>query len=395
VTRRGVNQGSPIDTNTEWLEADGLGGFASGTTSGVPTRRYHALALAAAAPPSDRFVLVNGFVAWLETPAGRRSLTRHHYAPGITTEAAPRVVAFESEPWPTIRYELEDGLVIAQEILVEKGRPVTLVRFRLETPARGVRLLVRPLLSGRDFHHLHHENGGFGFQPAVNGRRLEWTPYPGVPRIVSLSNGDYSHAPEWYRRFRYAEEAARGLDCDEDLAAPGVLSFDLSEHPAIWLLTSSAPLAPSLEGVDAERYASEAYDREHARRSAFASPLERHADAYFVRRGSGRTLIAGYPWFSDWGRDTFIALRGLALATRRYDIARDILVEWSSLVSDGMLPNRFPDRSDQPAEYNSVDPGSRGERRDDAGRPNGSRTRHPPDCRGLRSRDPLRHRPGQ
>ena len=97
-----------------------------------------------------------------------------------------------------------------------------------------------------------------------------------------------------------------------------------------------------------------ASNQERARRSAFASPLEKAGDSYLVARGAGRTIIAGYPWFGDWGRDTFIALRGLCLATRRFGEARDILVEWSHVVSEGMLPNRFPDENASP-EYNSVD----------------------------------------
>jgi predicted glycogen debranching enzyme len=93
---------------------------------------------------------------------------------------------------------------------------------------------------------------------------------------------------------------------------------------------------------------------EQARRECFRTPLDRAADAYLVRRSSGRTIVAGYPWFTDWGRDTFIALRGLCLATGRLDAAHDILVAWSSCVSEGMLPNRFPDSGDTP-EFNSVD----------------------------------------
>ena len=93
---------------------------------------------------------------------------------------------------------------------------------------------------------------------------------------------------------------------------------------------------------------------EHARRQHFSSPLERAADAYLVKRGKGKTLIAGYPWFGDWGRDTFIALRGLCIATGHLEEARDILLQWAGTVSEGMLPNRFPDQGEQP-EFNSVD----------------------------------------
>lgn len=345
----------PIDAETEWLEADGLGGFASGTSRGLPTRRYHALLLVAAQPPGDRYVLVNGFTAWLETPRGRLDLTRHHYAPGVTTQSAARLVRFDHSPWPCFEYHAPGNLVVFVEVLVPKDETLAVVRFRLGSPAPGVELCVRPLFSGRDFHHLHHENADFRFEPRADGQRLCWEPYPGVPAIVSSSNGEYSHAPDWYRQFRYSAELARGLSCDEDLATPGVLRFDLSKQPAVWLLSSNTAHSPRLPTEDVTSFSDRLIERERRRRASFASELHRSADAYVVRRGQGRTVIAGYPWFADWGRDTFIALRGLALATGRYELARDILVEWSSVVSDGMLPNRFPDHSAAAAEYNSVD----------------------------------------
>ncbi|HET7542689.1 MAG TPA: amylo-alpha-1,6-glucosidase [Polyangiaceae bacterium] len=344
----------PIDTHSEWLEADGLGGFASGTTAGIATRRYHALLLAANNPPSSRFVLVNGFRAWLETPAGTLQLTRHHFAPDVLTSADARIEAFSSEPWPKLSYVTSEGLVVSQEIFVLHGSATVLVSFRLESKQSGVKLCVRPFLSGRDFHALHRENADFGFEPEQRGGRLRFSPYPGVPSIDMLSNGAYQQKPEWYRNFRYTEEAERGLDCDEDLAAPGILSFDLSNGPAIWISSASTPGEPLPEGLSAERFFDDARRRELARRGAFASPLERAADSYLVARGQGRTIIAGYPWFCDWGRDTFIALRGLCFATGRLREACDILVEWSHVVSDGMLPNLFPDNSGRP-EYNSVD----------------------------------------
>jgi predicted glycogen debranching enzyme len=344
-----------LDTDSEWLEADGLGGFASGTVSGLATRRYHALLLAAARPPSDRWVLVNGFVAWLETPDGRVQLTRHHYAPDVTTEADAELERFDSEPWPTFRYRTRAGLVLTQEILAERGSPTVLLRFVLETPAAGITLCVRPLLSGRDFHQTHHENAEFCWEPRVEGGLCEWKPYPGVPRIRSFSNGNYEHGPRWYRQFRYVEELRRGLDSDEDLASPGVLRFDLSASEALWLLSAATPGASQLHADTAEAYARTLLRNERARRGAYASSLERAADAYLVQRGEGCTIIAGYPWFSDWGRDAFIAVRGLCLATGRLEEARSLLLGWASVVSEGMLPNRFPEQSSEQPEYNSVD----------------------------------------
>ena len=349
-----VGPGVPIDTDSEWLETDGLGGFASGTTAGVATRRYHALLLAAQNPPSSRFVLVNGFRAWLETPQGTAQLTRHHFAPDVLSQADARIDQFQPDPWPTTTYVTNAGLVVIQELFVLHGSPTVLLSFRLQGNASGVKLCVRPFLSGREFHSLQHENSAFCFQPEVRGSRLRFSPYPGVPAVDMLSNGSYLHEPEWYRNFRYREEAERGLDCDEDLAAPGLLRFDLAAGPAIWISNAATPGEGLPEGVSAEVFYASAREREQARRSTFADPLERAADSYLVARGRGRTVIAGYPWFCDWGRDTFIALRGLCFATRRLNEAREILVEWSQVVSEGMLPNLFPDDNGKP-EYNSVD----------------------------------------
>jgi predicted glycogen debranching enzyme len=332
---------TPLDTR-EWLEPDGLGGFASGTASGVRTRRYHALLLAATTPPTGRMVLVNGMEAWADTPAGAFALSTQRYEPGVLhPDGAARISSFTTDPWPTWTFTLPDGIVIEQEIVVARGQPAVRVSWRLPRPADGIRLRVRPFLSGRDYHSLHHENGAFRFDPGRDGRAIVWRPYDGVPAIHALTNGTYEHAPEWYRNFRYEEEYARGLDGSEDLASPGVLHFDLSAEAGELVFATVAP--------DRARF-----DCERARRAAFPSRLHRSADAYLVRRGSGRTIVAGYPWFTDWGRDTFIALRGVCLAAGRLVEARDILLEWSGTISQGMLPNRFADHGEAP-EFNSVD----------------------------------------
>jgi predicted glycogen debranching enzyme len=338
-------------TNVEWLEADGLGGFASGTASGVRTRRYHALLLAAATPPTGRVVLVNGLEAWVETPAGRYAISSQRYAPDVVhPDGARRIESFTNDPWPRWTFRLEDGTVVEQEILVRHDSPVTAIAWRLRDPRPGVTLSIRLLLSGRDYHSTHHENPAFRFDAEVDGEHVTWHPYQGVPAIAALSNGTYSHQPDWFRRFQYDEERSRGLDSEEDLASPGVIAFDLSRPAALVLTTGSAPIDAH---VDAASLVASIRESETARRTS-AAPLQRAANAYLVRRGAGKTIVAGYPWFTDWGRDTFIAIRGLCLATGRLDDARDILVAWSGAVSEGMLPNRFPDLGDT-AEFNSVD----------------------------------------
>src|SRR5271157_1754601 len=344
------------DRLAEWLEADGLGGFSSGTVAGPRTRRYHALLLVAKTPPTGRFVLVNGMDAWVDTAAGSFALSSQHYGPDVAhPDGERRLEAFGTEPWPRWTYRLEDGTRVEQELFVPHGTPSVAIRWRLlEGPGKAT-LRVRPFLSGRDYHCLHHENTAFRFDAEVNVERVAWRPYVGVPGTVVLSNGAYEHQPVWYRNFLYEEERARGLDHMEDLASPGTFRWDLSASEAVLILTAEDhEIATPDEKVAAKECLHLYREAEWKRRSLFPSRLHRSADTYLVRRGRGKTIIAGYPWFTDWGRDTFIALRGLCLATGRLGDARDILLAWTDAVSEGMLPNRFPDQGEQP-EFNAVD----------------------------------------
>jgi predicted glycogen debranching enzyme len=341
---------------SEWLEADGLGGFASGTVCGLRTRRYHALLLAATTPPSGRMVLVNGLDAEIESDGKSIPISTQRYLPGVNSPDGlnPPLASFTTEPWPQWTWLLPSGGKIIQELFVPRGQTTVVLRWRAEGPSLpALKLNVRPFFSGRDFHALHHENSSFNFTPQNIPAGQRWHFYPGVPSVLAQSNGLYHHEPTWYRNFLYDEELARGLDYAEDLAAPGRYLFDLHAGPAVLIFSAEiAELQPP--SADPSSLASHWSDLEKSRRATFSTPRLRAADAYLVRRGAGKTIIAGYPWFGDWGRDTFISMRGLCLATGRLDEAREILVAWSALVSQGMLPNRFPDFGDQ-LEYNSVD----------------------------------------
>jgi predicted glycogen debranching enzyme len=346
---------SPGREKSEWLEADGLGGFASGTVSGIRTRRYHALLLAATTPPAGRMVLVNGLDAEVETADGRFALTTQRYAPGVDVpDGVTRLESFDLEPWPQWTCAVPGGKII-HELFVPRESAAVVLRWRWEGEARlPLRLRVRPFFSGRDFHATHHANPAFRFAPENVPQGQRWHFYDSVPEVTARGNGAYHHEPCWYGNFLYEEELARGLDALEDLAAPGRYEFDLAAGAAV-LIFSAESLGSPLPALTSPVELAEKLARdERARRTAFATPRLRAADAYLVRRGSGKTIIAGYPWFGDWGRDTFIAMRGLCLAADRLVEARDILTAWARTLSQGMLPNRFPDQGSEP-EYNSVD----------------------------------------
>ncbi len=377
-TAQGTAQGK------EWLEADGLGGFASGTTELARTRRYHALLLTQT--PQGRYVLVNGFEAWLESPfppaedgwvrvqtpdqnspTQTTPITTQRYAPDtLHPNGASLITAFTPNPWPTWTFTLPDGATLTQEIFVAGGQ--TNLRWTRHGPPTPTTLHLRPLLSGRDYHSLHHENPAFAFTPTQTPGTTTWRPYPDLPPITA-HGGAYTHAPDWFRNFLYTEEQARGLDDTEDLASPGTLTWDLTTPATLALRADAAPAWPVAILADAEA----------TERNAL-SPLHRAARQYIARPNNRPTIIAGYPWFTDWGRDTFISIRGLLLTkltpaggnglddgpTPRQILAAQthqesnrataerILLAWSVHVSQGMLPNRFPDNEASP-EYNAVD----------------------------------------
>jgi predicted glycogen debranching enzyme len=231
-------------------------------------------------------------------------------------------------------------------VIACQGRGDVVLRWRLRSLPGKARLSVRPLLSGRDYHALHHENPGFAFAAEVTGARVLWRPYQGIPPVSIVADGTYRHEPEWYRNFQYDTERERGLDFVEDLASPGEFSWTLNGREATMML-SAGEAAPDVDPGFL-------FDMEAKRRRRFTSPLEQSADAYVVQRGQGKTIVAGYPWFTDWGRDTFITLRGFMTLPDGLDLARPILLAWADAVSEGMLPNRFPDSGEQP-EFNAVD----------------------------------------
>jgi predicted glycogen debranching enzyme len=359
----------PVDIKRledEWLEADGFGGFASGTVGTLRTRRYHALLLTATRAPGGRTVLVNGMEAWIEADGQRYPLSMQRYVPDVIyPDPSASLVRFDTQPWPTWRFQFDTHTTVIADILVSKATRETVLRWRLESEQKtggkiAPVLKVRLLLSGRDYHALHHENSAFNFNAQISDDHacVNWQPYGDLPVIHAATNGAYTHAPDWYRNFCYVREQERGLDFSEDLATPGVFSFDLADADAVMILsawsTTLEAARPCTNAQAAAGHAAELASVEQQRREKLGSRLQRSADAYVVSRNEGRTILAGFPWFTDWGRDTFIAMRGLLIESNRLDEAEAILLEWSGTLSEGMLPNRFPDYGDAP-EYNSVD----------------------------------------
>jgi predicted glycogen debranching enzyme len=298
-------------------------------------------------------VLVTGFDARIHREGSPSEwISAQRYAPDVTSSAVDNLVDFRLDPWPRWTFRLRDGTRIVQELLVARRSGQTVIRWSLVDRSSSAKLVARPFLAPRDHHALHRENPEFRFEAQSHGEMVLWHPYPGLPAIRAIHNGRYRHHPLWYRGFQLDEERARGFDFIEDAGSPGEFTWDLGgeAEDAAWVLDAT--------GEPLEERAAELVGRlaktERLRRVRFPSRLAAAADAYLVPRGAGKTVIAGYPWFTDWGRDTFISLEGLCFDTGRFEDARAILVAWAGTVSEGMLPNHFVDQGDLP-EFNSVD----------------------------------------
>ena len=340
----------------EWLETNGRGGFASGTVAGANTRRYHALLLTAHTPPGERFVLVNQLEEWLDLDGRAFPLSTNCYPNAVHPSGYQFCSGFCTDPWPTWTFDC-NGTTVQREILTIHSRDLVIIRWSLPgRQNRPVTLRVRPKLTGRDYHATHHENGSLSAQASIETGTVAWQPYADLPPVRAFHSGDYRHAPEWYRHIEFPVEHQRGLDHAEDWWSPGEFTITLvSGAPQALALTSE-----HVEHVDLPVLIKRELNRRtHLTQAAPAADALVHAlwratDAYVSEKGSRQTVIAGYPWFTDWGRDTFISLPGLCLVTGRLEIARQIIAAFAAHLSDGMIPNRFPGNGEQP-EYNTID----------------------------------------
>jgi len=338
----------------EWLETNGIGGFASSTVTGMNTRRYHGLLVAATKPPVGRMVLLSKFEETLILGGRRYELGSNRYPGVIHPQGFVHLTEFRYEPFPTFVYEV-DGVVLEKTIFMAHGENTTVVQYELRGMApHECSLELRPLIAFRDYHSTTHENGAIHAPIAMGVGYVKCSPYQDCPDLyLSHSAAEIRPTGEWYRNFEYAIEEQRGLDYREDLFNPLVLTFDLAcdARPVVTASTQpvSAELATSLREAEKVRRCGIAQSHD-----PFVRALKRSADQFIVQRGEGSTVIAGYHWFSDWGRDTMIAFPGLTLATERFDEARGILKAFADSVDRGMLPNRFPDAGEMP-EYNTVD----------------------------------------
>jgi predicted glycogen debranching enzyme len=343
----------------EWLETNGIGGFASSTITGLNTRRYHGLLMAATQPPVGRMLLLAKLEETLVIDGRRYDLSTNQYSGAIHPQGYRYLKTFRLDPFPIFTYEVE-GVEIVKSVFLIEGENTTVIQYDVSgagLACNDCRLDVRPLIAFRDYHSTTHENSTLNPHINVEVGAVSVTPYEGLPTLHLAHDADAVDVTGyWYRNFEYDVERERGLDFKEDLFAPLALRFDLSAKPQAAIIASTE----RRDARDAARYRRNEITRRASvaamapNKDPFVRALFIAADQYVVARAECKTVIAGYHWFGDWGRDTMIALPGLTLVTGRAAIARRILREFARHIDQGMLPNRFPDADETP-EYNTVD----------------------------------------
>jgi predicted glycogen debranching enzyme len=355
----------PSALRREWLVTNGLGGYASSTLANVNTRSYHGLLVAALEPPVARTVLVAGLDEWATYDGTRYPLSTHELGDGtFAPDGYRHLAAFHLDgALPVWTFALADALLV-RRLWMAHGENTTYLTYHLARASRPVDLDLAPLVTYRGFHALASgRDWNIGVDPTERGATIH--AFDGATPFRLIANtADFRPDGAWWWNFRYREETARGLADHGDLFAPGTFTARLAPGQTLALIFSTEP-DPDLDAAETLAV-TQARQRSlvSLAGAADADPVVQQlvlaADQFVVTRSGegvngGKTVIAGYHWFNDWGRDTMIALPGLTVATGRSDEAAVILRTFARYLSDGLLPNNFPDAAGTVPGYNTAD----------------------------------------
>lgn len=344
----------------EWLLTNGIGGFAASTIIGGNTRRYHGLLVAALKPPVQRYLVLSQLHETVIT--GGSTYNLHAFSTGdYVMKGFHHLQSFELDPLPVFTYIIGD-LIIKKTITMVYGENTVAVVYHVKSGSEEVTLRLTPLVDFRDYHgDSSRYYMKFGQKSAKDSTQIR--PFD-MEQIISLCCKESSFVPAehcWFENMYYAAEQERGLHASEDHYIPG--SFDIMVEARrdkvitfIGTLEKDRDFADGRYLVDAEKARLAALTAKAGYKDEFACMLVRASDHFITYRQStgAKTILAGYPWFTDWGRDAMISLCGLTLSTGRYDDAAQILSAFSGYIRYGLMPNMFPDEGGDPG-YNTVD----------------------------------------
>ncbi len=330
----------------EWLDTNSIGAYAMGTVAGVRTRCYHGLLNAPAHPGGRTDVWLSGLEETLAIDGESWQLAAQQYAGTVSPRGFELIGEFRLGPHPSWLYRLGEA-TLAKEVMLIEEKAAVLVRYCC---SENTEMELRPLIAGRSHHGL--ARAGLPGWSVESHWDLVTLHGPEAALHVRSDAREFAEGPDWYYRFEYAVERERGLNCEEDLWTPGVLRFSLKADTWAYFVCGLEDVGP-LDPMQVMGWV-EAKEKRFPKPETVEDRLSNAAEHYLVRQGLRRTVIAGYPWFTDWGRDTFIALPGLLLARGKVQEAAETIDNFVDLRRDGLIPNRITDDGATP-EYNSID----------------------------------------
>ncbi|MFA5881550.1 MAG: amylo-alpha-1,6-glucosidase [Eubacteriales bacterium] len=344
----------------QWVVANGLGGYASSTILGANTSKYHGLLFAALRPPGERTLLLAKLDEEVIIDEKSYSIGVNHTGTGIFPAGHSYLQSFELRPYPTYTYAIKD-VILEKVIFMVREANITIVRYTVYAGGKtSIKFKVTPLVNCRHYHHTTQKND-WPFDRTAKKNSVTIEAYPGAPKLRLYSDkAVYVPGPGyWFEGMYYKSEDQRGFDPWEDHFMPGRFEFELTDGHSCGIIASTEGEKevknPLLEQVSAERRLAHLVE-DAGFQEEFVNRLILAADTFIVARQStgAKTVIAGYPWFTDWGRDTMIALPGLTLVTKRFSEAKEILKTFADYCRKGLIPNMFPDQGEEPL-YNTVD----------------------------------------
>lgn len=343
-------------TRKEWLDTNGIGGYASSTIINCHTRKYHGLLVASLKNPRGRYVLLSKVETSLVHDDLEFELSTNKF-PGVYHPTGHQFVeGFDQELFPSITYRIGDALIKKSMMMVYGENTVLLCYELLEGNVKPT-LRIKPLLAYREIHRLTRENMFLRPKsyPEHNGRKIQ--PYEGMPPLYMGTNrtSEFFPGPKWVYNLEYLCERERGFDYQEDLFCPGMFETVLQKGKPVIFAASTEPLANLEQARKKEVQRREAAFENSKDRSKHGRWLKYYSDQFLIRNASDfASVIAGYHWFGEWGRDTMIALPGLTFHAGRRQFGEEVLAAYAGLERDGLLPN-YLDQSSEHLAYNSVD----------------------------------------
>jgi predicted glycogen debranching enzyme len=346
-------------TDREWIITNGLGGYASSTVRGMNTRKYHGLLVAAITPPVYRRVMLSSLDEEIQVGNRTYQLAVHQYTGAVHPQGHRYLQNFSAEPFPTFRYLTEDISIIKKIMMVHEEN-TTIVRYDISNPGSdSIIFRVFPLVNNRNIHELTtSKEMRLEQQAHETGTALS----NGQDGLYMDSNIPFIPQAYWYYDLLYEADMSRGYPYREDNFNPGYFEIDIGKgESSFFIVASTSSISLEMDDIDRILYSEMQRRSKLTEKQAYDDGLVNRliaaGESFIVRRQStgSRSIIAGYHWYADWGRDSMISLTGLTLVTGRFDDARSILTTFASSCSEGLIPNFFPDDPSYPPVYNTVD----------------------------------------